>query len=200
MPAKCTDILVLCWIEAHPGLAGYVQAAGAVVAILVSIKFARDSALREGAAQAAAIQREREADEAAARRVEQADRAAEERIKRAEAARHNAIIDRITALGVLAFEQCKENIDDLAAANAGSGSTFIASLGSPRLKELRDALPALREQTGDTSLLEGIARLADATVPRQITAPGIDAAVSDLRAQLDIIAGVLTEIEGERLP
>ncbi len=41
MPAKtaaaCTDPAVICWIEAHPGLAGWFQAIGAILALVIAL-------------------------------------------------------------------------------------------------------------------------------------------------------------------
>lgn len=33
----CTDLAVLCWIEAHPGLASWVQAVGSIAAIMAAV-------------------------------------------------------------------------------------------------------------------------------------------------------------------
>ena len=40
---QCTNWAWLCWIEGHPGLAGYVQAVGAILALVASYLLARRS-------------------------------------------------------------------------------------------------------------------------------------------------------------
>jgi hypothetical protein len=169
----CADLTALCWIEAHPGFAGYVQAVGAIAAIVVSIQLARSSAKREREADAAATRRMEAADAAQLRRDAEADRAAEARSERVKIEVHNAVIDRVTSLGFLAADQCRSEVIAAKARFTGTGDNVIGgAFDTLRVRELRDALPQIKLSTTSIDLLEALSVLQDQIIIEEFNVIG----------------------------
>ena len=172
------------WVSAG---AAIVQAVGAIAAIIVSIQLARSSARRE-----------KEADAAAERRIVAAEQAAEARIARSKVEGHNSLIERITALGVLATDEAKSLISDQRASYAANTGTVIGDLSGVRLTELRNALPDIKLATSDVELLEAINGLHDTLAPDRVEAEGGAAYAAALEAKFDEIHDSLMAIDGLR--
>lgn len=196
----CTDFQALCWIEAHPGLAGYVQAVGAIAAIIVSVQLARSSARRERQADEAAARRMAEADQAQRDRDSAADRAANLRIERAKIEEHNSIVQRITSWGLLATDECQSEVIGARQFFSANTGTVQGGFRSRRLAELRERLSRLDEGIGDIELLEAIGVLRDLVQPHEIKGETGPDYITALEAQLSRIFDALGEVEALRRP
>jgi hypothetical protein len=183
------------WISSG---AAVVQAVGAIGAIIVSIQLARSSARREREADEAAARRMAEADRAAVERAAEADRAAEARIKRAKDDAHNDLIERITSLGVLATEECQSQVEQSARDYAINTGTVMGGFSARRLHELRERLPALKQETADVRLLEAISDLQDVIQVHQVQGQGGPAYVEALKAELTRIYDALHVVDEQR--
>lgn len=184
------------WIAAG---AAVVQAVGAIAAIIVSIHLARSSTRREREAEAAATRRIEAADQAQRERDAAADRAVEARIMREKTEAHNGLIERVTSLALLAADQCRTELNQNRSRCSGTEGRLIGeAFTSSRLTELRDALPHIKNATGDVELLEAISALQDQITPEKIEVVGGSNYVAALEAKLERMFDAMAEIEALR--
>ncbi len=198
--SPCTDFAALCWIEAHPGLAGYVQAVGAVAAILVSVQLARSSAKRERQADEAAARRMIEADAAQRAREVAADQAAEFRLEKAKIEAHNGVVQRVTTWGILAADECRSQLISERQFHINRTGSAQGRFNSPRLAEMRERLARLEDEVSDIELAEAIGTLREVVQAREIKGDTGPEYIDALEAELARIFDALGAIESLRRP
>lgn len=183
------------WVSAA---AAVVQAVGAVAAIIVAIKLARDSERRAIEADRAAAEREIAADHAATARAEAADRAAEERIARSLRQQRKGMVDTISTLA----RELLEDVDKEAAHAVGhfGRPEFVGMVSgghSPKqTPALATLIPEWKLNAQDANLVKAINRLERAIQP-WTTESGVtgSAYASMFEARREEIAAAIGEIE-----
>jgi hypothetical protein len=184
------------WVSAA---AAVVQAIGAVAAIVVAIKLARDSERRAIEADRASAAREVAADRAATARAEAADRAAEERIARSFRQQRKGMVDTISTLATELLEDVAK--DAANAADQFGGPSFLGNVSGGYSPKQAPALAALipewKLNAQDAGLAKAITRLERAIQPWKTEMGGMTgpAYVSMFHAQRDEIQAAIVEIE-----
>jgi len=187
--------LLAAWVSAA---AAVVQAVGAVAAIVVAIRLARDSERRSIEAERAAAEREQAADRAAAARAEAADRAAEERIARA---LHERKSELIASISILSRELLDEANQALERAKKQFGSSVGSITGGHTLKQMpsiMELIPEWKLAAGDARLAKSISQFEKAIQPWSTVSGGEPAAqyIAKHQSQRDRIEEAILKIEG----
>jgi hypothetical protein len=185
------------WVSAG---AAIVQAVGAIGAILVAVKLARDSERRAIEAEQASAAREREADRAAVARAEAADRAAEQRVARSLLDQRSGMIDSIITLAC----ELLEEVDEACAAAAkyeDHGGTVSGTHSPKQTPALEKLIPTWKLDAKDAGLVKAISRFERAiqpwsTPPGGYPGPGYAALFRDKRDEID---ASIKEIEACKL-
>lgn len=183
------------WVSAA---AAVVQAAGAIAAIVVAIKLARDSERRAIEADKASAARELAADQAAAERAEAADRAAEERVANSLRRQRTGMIETIVTLAREILDEVDAEL--VKADEQFSRPDFVGSVSGGHAPKETAALTALMPDwklaARDAGLVREISRLERAIQPWKTASGGVSgpAYVSMFREKRDEIEAVIAEI------
>lgn len=141
--------MLAAWIA---GVAAAVQAIGAVAALFLNIKFARDAVKREVVAQEASARRELAAEAAAAEREL---RAAElEKLRAIE--KFNQPIDRVLGLGRAAVEALEAEIREFQATFNSPGVISAGPLDLDRMREVRIAVDSAEISFDESSVVAAL--------------------------------------------
>lgn len=141
---------------------------------------------------------EREALAAEERRLSAAEAAADARAARVKIDAHNDLIERITAMGVLATEEAQEQIILQAPIYSGNPGSIEGDLSGRRITELREILGPLKHETRDVELLGAINELENALEYRRVHGASGPAYVDALKKRLDEIHEALLAIDALR--
>lgn len=184
------------WVSAG---AAVVQAGGAIAAIVVAVKLARDSERRAIEAEQASAEREMAAEQAAVARAEAADRAAEARITRSLQDQRNGMIESLVALSRELLEEvdleCTKATEQFDRPNFGG--TVSGGHAPSHTESLNALIPEWKLAAKDPGLVKAISRLERAIQPWRTPAGGNfsgPAYAAMFRAKRDEIGAAIEEI------
>lgn len=184
------------WVSAA---AAAIQAIGAIAAIVVAIRLARDSEHRAIEADRASVERELAAEQKAVERADAADRAAEQRVARALEQSRSNMIATIVALSREVLEETNTALIAAEGQFGGSafGGTVSGGFEAKQAKNVKELIPQWKINAHDVDLVKAISRLERAIKPWQTPNGGVtgSAYVSMFRANRDEIRAAMGEIE-----
>lgn len=184
------------WISAG---AAVVQAAGAIAAIIVAVKLARDSERRAAAAEKAAADREIAAEKAAAARAEAADRAAEDRVAHALRSQRAEFIDTIAILARELLEDVDQEYEK--AKNQFGSESFVGYVSGghtpKRGPAIMELIPEWKLGARNGDLVRAISRFEQGIQGWKTPSGGIEGPsyVSLFKSKRDEIEAAIVAIE-----